>query len=143
MNDIPPIKFSHSEYDKFFYGFFDDKTGNTIKEIKNGDEVTLLGVAFFQNLAAIREALGEKFVEWDTRYFENHEEKHYPLKEGVPYLVLTFAKPTQQGLFFFTTIRSATSRFDDDVSAEASKKRQFYDSHVGKQFEVEISEAKL
>jgi len=80
------------------------------------DEATLISVCKV-NI----DVLPKEFIWFDTLYYENEVEKHYPLNEQW-YLILTFFP-------FFTTIRPYKVA-----------KEEYYRSLIGKKFNIVIKE---
>lgn len=99
------IKFSH-EYSKLF-------------NIDPSEPVTLVQV-FPSNTTH----LPDEFLHYDTLYFENGKPLNYPLKEGIPCLVLLFA---QDGNLFSTICRSTPG------------KDTYYMTAIGSDFQIEYT----
>lgn len=106
---MSPIKFSH-QYQKLERGFFPIVL--TIPK-----EAKLISAAVFD-----LSQMPEDFLAWDTLYYENGKEKHYPLEPG-RYIALIFFDQDR----LFSTLRPYTER-----------KFAYYLGQVGRTFDVVI-----
>jgi hypothetical protein len=111
---MSPIKFSH-EYVKLERN--DMRIRGEYPPFPK--EADLISAAIFD-----LSQMPEDFLAWDTLYYENDEEKHYPLEPG-KYIVLIFFDQDR----LFSTLRPYTER-----------KFAYYFSMVGRKFDVAVNE---
>ena len=107
------IKFSHSRYLKHRVDASDRIRDGAVAHLVSG------------YVCDVSE-LPESFIEYDTAYLENGEIKHYPLPKG---LVIVLFFWVNEYKFIFPTIRRWTP-----------KKAEYYESQIGKEFKVVITE---